>query len=130
MQTGHTPCGFTVIIPLKYSVFGQILEFNPHNSKLKNMSSHVMCFQVTRIEFQWQSCNYLAIVGLVVVSGHVKPIETVGFTLLALFHLLFFSTTALFTLKVSHTHISLYSSTFYLPSFTFLPLKNLVHLKL
>ena len=43
--------------------------------------------------------------GPVVVRGHVKPIETVGFTLLALFHLFFFSATTLFTLKVSHTHI-------------------------
>ena len=51
MKTGHTPGRFTIIIPLKYSVFGQILEFNSHNSKLKNMSSHVMCFQVIRIEF-------------------------------------------------------------------------------
>ena len=100
--------------PLSYSVFGQIFEFNSHNSKLKNISyklwklkTHFLCFQVKRIEFQWQSYNYSTTVGPVAMSGHIRPVETIGFTLFSLFHLLFFSDTTLFTLKASHTHILL-----------------------
>ena len=36
-----------------------------------------------RIEFQWQSCNYSATVRPVAVSGHVRPIETIGCALFA-----------------------------------------------
>ena len=36
-----------------------------------------------RIEFQWQSCNYSATVRPVAVSGHIRPIETIGCALFA-----------------------------------------------
>ena len=44
----------------------------------------------------------------VAVRGHIRPIETVGFTLFALIHLLFFSNTTLFTLPPSNFLLSLF----------------------
>ena len=78
-----------------------------------------MCFQVMRIEFTWQSCNYSATIGPMVVSCHVRSFETLDFTLFALIHLLFFQTQH-FSLSKYHTptfHFTLPPSNFLLSLF-------------
>ena len=99
---------------LSYSVFGQILEFNSHNSKLKNMSYKLWKLKTHFI--QWQSCNYATTVGPVAVSSHVRPFETVGFTLLLCF--------ICFSFQTQHSSLSKHHTPtfcFTLPPFIFLP---------
>ena len=102
-------------------MFGQILEFNSQNSKLisqnsklKNMSlsyenwKHVLCvFKLWELSFHGKVVIIQQLWGPTV-SGHVRPFKTVGFTLFALIHLLFFSNTTLFTLPPSNFLLSLF----------------------
>ena len=96
--------------PLCYSVFGQIFEFNSHNSKLKNISyklwklkTHLLCFQVKRIEFQWQSYNYSTTVGPVAMSGHLlKPLALLYFLCF-----ICFSSQTHHSQSITHLHFAL-----------------------
>ena len=66
-----------------------------------------MCFQVIRIEFQWQSCNYSTTVGPVAMSSHVRPFETVGFTLLLCFICFSFRHNTLHSQSITHPRFAL-----------------------
>ena len=74
-----------------------------------------MCFQVIRIEFQWQSCNYSTTMGPVAVSSHVRHFETVGFTLLLCF--------ICFSFRTQHSSLSKHHT----PMFCFHLLSSFPH---
>ena len=74
-----------------------------------------MYFQVIRIVFQWQSCNYSTTVGPVAVSSHVRPFETLGFTLLLCF--------ICFSFRTQHSSLSKHHT----PMFCFHLLSSFPH---